>query len=168
MLPDDFEALLVGTHARSTRRVVVIVDEYEKPVHDHLSDPPMTRKMREVLSSFYGALKDCDAQLEKLFITGIGRMVRTSIFSELNQMKDVTLLPVAAELCGYTEADLHREFTPFIPRLAQANAMTEAKAWETLRQRYNGYWWGEGEKVYNPWGELCACRSEPAMFIVLP
>jgi hypothetical protein len=154
LLPDDFEALLVGIHARTNRRVVVIVDEYEKPVHDHIANPPMARKMREVLSSFYGALKDCDAQLEKLFITGIGRMVRTSIFSELNQMKDATLLPVAAELCGYTEEELHREFAPFIPRLAQANAITEAKAWETLRHRYNGYWWGDGEKVYNPWAIL--------------
>jgi hypothetical protein len=154
LLPDDFAALLVGIHAQTGRRVVVIVDEYEKPVHDHIADPPLARKMRDVLSSFYGSLKGCDAHLEKLFITGIGRMVRTSIFSELNQMKDVTLLPVAAELCGYTEEDLRREFAPFIPRLAQANAITEAKAWETLRQRYNGYWWGEGEKVYNPWAIL--------------
>jgi hypothetical protein len=152
--PRAFSMLLRGLHEKTDRRVVVIVDEYEKPVHNHLSDPPLARKMRDVLSSFYGSLKGCDAHLEKLFITGIGRMVRTSIFSELNQMKDVTLLPVAAELCGYTEADLRREFAPFIPRLAQANALTEAKTWETLRQRYNGYWWGEGEKVYNPWAIL--------------
>ncbi len=154
LLPDDFVALLVGIHAQTGRRVVVIVDEYEKPVHDHISNPPMARAMRDVLSSFYGALKDCDAQLEKLFITGIGRMVRTSIFSELNQMKDVTLHPTAAELCGYTETELHRDFAPFITRLAQANTMTPAQAWLTLRNRYNGYWWGEGEKVYNPWAIL--------------
>jgi hypothetical protein len=154
LLPDDFAALLVGIHAQAGRRVVVIVDEYEKPVHDHIGHPPMARKMREVLSSFYGALKDCDKQLEKLFITGIGRMVRTSIFSELNQMKDVTLHPMTAELCGYTELELHRDFAPFISRLAQANAITEAKAWDTLRNRYNGYWWGKGEKVYNPWAIL--------------
>ncbi|MEI7901846.1 MAG: AAA family ATPase, partial [bacterium] len=114
LLPDDFVALLRGIHAQAGRRVVVIVDEYEKPVHDHITDLPMARKMRDVLSSFYGSLKGCDAHLEKLFITGIGRMVRTSIFSELNQMLDVTLAPEAAELCGYTESELHRDFAPFI------------------------------------------------------
>jgi hypothetical protein len=155
----QFSSLVAAIHTQTDRRVVVIVDEYEKPVHDHLSDPPLARQMRDVLSSFYGSLKGCDAHLEKLFITGIGRMVRTSIFSELNQMLDVTLAPEAAELCGYTELELRRDFAPFISRLAQANALTEDKAWETLRQRYNGYWWGKGEKVYNPWAILNCLRS---------
>jgi hypothetical protein len=161
--PDDtpraFNMLLAGIHAQTGRRVVVIVDEYEKPVHDHLTDLAMARKMRDVLSSFYGALKGCDAHLEKVFITGIGRMVRTSIFSELNQMLDVTLAPEAAELCGYTEAELHRDFVPFVQRLAQANALTEEQTWNILRERYNGYWWGVGEKVYNPWAILNCLRS---------
>jgi hypothetical protein len=146
--------LLRSLYTQTSRRVVVIVDEYEKPVHDHLTDLAMARKMRDVLSSFYGSLKGCDAHLEKVFITGIGRMVRTSIFSELNQMKDVTLLPAAAELCGYTEAELHRDFVPFTQRLAQANALTEEQTWNLLWERYNGYWWGTGEKVYNPWAIL--------------
>jgi hypothetical protein len=152
--PRAFNMLLRGLYEKTGRRVVVIVDEYEKPVHDHITDLPTARKMRDVLSSFYGSLKGCDSHLEKLFITGIGRMVRTSIFSELNQMKDVTLLPEAAELCGYTEAELHRDFGPFIQRLAQANAMTEKQTWTVLQERYNGYWWGTGEKVYNPWAIL--------------
>ena len=150
----QLSSLVSSIYAQTGRRVVVIVDEYEKPVHDHLTDLAMARKMRDVLSSFYGALKGCDAHLEKVFITGIGRMVRTSIFSELNQMKDVTLLPAAAELCGYTEAELHRDFALFVKRLAQANALTEGQTWDTLRERYNGYWWGTGEKVYNPWAIL--------------
>jgi hypothetical protein len=153
-LPDDFAALLAGIHAKTGRRVVVIVDEYEKPVHDHIAHPDKARAMREALSQFYGSLKGCDAQLEKLFITGIGRMVKTSIFSELNQMKDVTLLPEAAEVCGYTEPELHRSFAPFITGLARRNDMTVDQAWLTLRERYNGYWWGDGEKVYNPWAIL--------------
>ena len=157
--PRAFNMLLAGIHAQTGRRVVVIVDEYEKPVNDHITDLAMARKMRDVLSSFYGSLKGCDAHLEKLFITGIGRMVRTSIFSELNQMLDVTLAPEAAELCGYTEAELHRDFAPFITRLALANALTEEQSWNVLRERYNGYWWGTGEKVYNPWAILNCLRS---------
>jgi hypothetical protein len=155
MLPE----LLRGLYAQTGRRVVVIVDEYEKPVHDHLTDLAMARKMRDVLSAFYGSLKGCDAQLEKVFITGIGRMVRTSIFSELNQMLDVTLAPEAAELCGYTEAELHRDVVPFVQRLAQASALTEEQTWNALRERYNGYWWGRGQKVYNSWAILNCLRS---------
>ena len=158
-LASQLSSLVAGIHTRTGRRVVVIVDEYEKPVHDHITDISMARKMRDVLSSFYGALKGCDAHLEKVFITGIGRMVRTSIFSELNQMLDVTLAPEAAELCGYTEKELHRDFVPFVQRLAQANALTEEQTWTTLRERYNGYWWGGGEKVYNPWAILNCLRS---------
>jgi hypothetical protein len=159
--PRAFSMLIRGIYEKTGRRVVVIVDEYEKPVHDHIADLPMAKKMRDVLSSFYGSLKGCDAQLEKLFITGIGRMVRTSIFSELNQMKDVTLHPTAAEVCGYTESELHRDFAPFISRLAQANALKQEQAWLTLRHRYNGYWWGKGEKVYNPWAILnCMADNE--------
>ncbi len=157
--PQAMPELLRKLYAQTSRRVVVIVDEYEKPVHDHITDLPMARKMRDILSAFYGSLKGCDAQLEKLFITGIGRMVRTSIFSELNQMLDLTLAPESAELCGYTELELRRDFAPFITHLAQTNTMTEAEAWQSLRTRYNGYWWGKGEKVYNPWAILNCLRS---------
>ena len=153
-LPDYFAAFLSALHAKTGRRTVVIVDEYEKPVHDHLDNLPVAKQMRDVLASFYGALKGCDADLEKVFITGIGRMVRTSIFSELNQMKDLTLDEHAAEICGYTEAELRACFPPFIGRLAAKNRLTETQAWATLQDRYNGYWWGEGEKVYNPWAIL--------------
>ena len=146
--------LLRALHEKTGRRVVVIIDEYEKPVHDHLGDLDMAQKMRDVLRGFYGALKGCDAHLEMLFITGIGRMVRTSIFSELNQMLDLTLLPEAAEVCGYTEDELRRDFEAFVPGLAKENAITESVAWEKLRERYNGYWWGSNARVYNPWSIL--------------
>ena len=161
LLPDDFVALLRGIHEKTGRKVVVIIDEYEKPVHDHITDPDMARKMRDILSQFYGSLKGCDAHLEKLFITGIGRMVKTSIFSELNQMKDVTLHPSTSEICGYTEQELHECFAVFVTQLAGKNDITEEQAWTKLRERYNGYWWGKGEKVYNPWAILnCLADNE--------
>ena len=159
--PQAMPELLRHLEATTGRKVVVIIDEYEKPVHDHITDPEMARKMRDVLSQFYGSLKGCDAHLEKLFITGIGRMVKTSIFSELNQMKDVTLHPSTSEICGYTEQELHRDFAPFIVCLAEQNNMTKEQAGTTLKDRYNGYWWGKGEKVYNPWAILnCLADNE--------
>jgi hypothetical protein len=161
--PDDtplaFRGLVTRLHAKSGRRVVVIVDEYEKPVHDHIGDGATAKKMRDVLASFYGALKGCDGALEKVFITGIGRMVRTSIFSELNQMRDLTLNRAAAEVCGYTEAELRACFGPYVAPLAAEQGLSEAQVWDRLRERYNGYWWGNGERVYNPWAIL-NCLSD--------
>jgi hypothetical protein len=152
-------ALVRGLCEKTGRRVVVIVDEYEKPVHDHIGDLATAKKMRDVLSSFYGALKGCDGALEKVFITGIGRMVRTSIFSELNQMRDLTLNRAAAEVCGYTEAELRACFGPYVAPLAAEQGLSEAQVWDRLRERYNGYWWGNGERVYNPWAIL-NCLSD--------
>lgn len=151
--------LVTGLHSKAGRRVVVIIDEYEKPVHDHLGDPALAKQMRDVLASFYGSLKGCDGSLEKVFITGIGRMVKTSIFSELNQMIDATLASEASDVCGYTEAELHASFVPYIDGLAERNGLSEAAAWQMLRDRYNGYWWGCGEKVYNPWAILNCFRE---------
>ena len=157
----SFGALLKGIHEKTGRRVVVIIDEYEKPVHDHIQDVVLAGLFRDVLCTFYGALKSCDKHIEKLFITGVGRMVRTSVFSQLNQIKDLTLHEVAAEICGYTETELKDYFTPFIPPLASKNDLTESAAWNKLRERYNGYWWGKGERVYNPWAILnCLADSE--------
>ena len=158
-LPDYLIKLLAAVHAKTGRRVVVIIDEYEKPVHDHMEDIPVARQFRNTLAAFYGAMKDSDADIEKLFVTGVGRMVKTSIFSGFNQMVDFTMDPATAELCGYTQEELHRYFTPFIAGLAQANSMTIEEAWEKLRYRYNGYWWGYGEKVYNPWAILNCMRT---------
>ena len=69
-------------------------------------------------------------------------------------MKDLTLDEKAAELCGYTEKELRSYFNDFVKRLSQANHLTPDQAWETVRSRYNGYWWGAGERVYNPWAIL--------------
>jgi hypothetical protein len=158
-LPERLIALLAGLHAATGRRVVFIVDEYEKPVHDHIEDLPTARAMRASLAAFYGALKACDTHLEKVFITGIGRMVKTSVFSALNQMLDCTLHAAAATVCGVTETELRRDFAPWLPPLSAAYGLTEVQTWERLRERYNGYWWGRGDKVYNPWAVLTCLHS---------
>ena len=152
--------LLRLLHAKSGRRAVVVIDEYEKPVHDHMDDLPLARKLRDVLAAFYGSMKGCDAFIEKLFVTGVGRMVKTSIFSGFNQMIDLTLDEIATTVCGYTQSELTTYFTPYLAPLAKANSITEDRAWSALRERYNGYWWGKGERVYNPWAILNCVRSK--------
>jgi hypothetical protein len=118
--------------------------------------------MRDLLAGFYGALKGCDGDLEKVFITGVGRMVRTSVFSALNQLTDLTLHRSAATLCGLTQEELERDLTAWIPALAAANDLTTEGAWAMLKQRYNGYRFTPATvapSVYNPWAVL-NCLSE--------
>ena len=86
-------------------------------------------------------------------------MVKASIFSGFNQMMDVTLDETTATICGYTENELKEYFAPFAEPLAQASHMTVENTWELLRDRYNGYWWGKGDRVYNPWAILNCMRT---------
>ncbi|MDW8373784.1 MAG: AAA family ATPase [Planctomycetota bacterium] len=151
--------LIRALQRRSGRRVVVLIDEYDKPVHDHLEQPALARALRDVLAGFYGALKACDGELELLFLTGVGRLVRSSVFSALNQVRDLTLHPATATLLGYTEDELQRAFAPWLEQLARQHRLSLEQALERLRARYDGYRWGGAQRVYNPWSVL-SCLAE--------
>jgi hypothetical protein len=112
--------------------------------------------MRDVLAGFYGVLKGCDAWLRMVFLTGVSKFARVSIFSGLNQLKDLTLHPAAAEVCGYTESELETRLGEAVDELARKTGSSPAEVRDDLRRMYDGYWWGSGERVYNPWSVLNA------------
>ena len=147
--PGRFAALLETLHRRTGRRVVVLVDEYDKPILDALDDAERAKANRDDLRGLYGALKDCDAHVELSFITGVSRFSKVSLFSGLNNLVDLTLDPDYSAICGYTDADLDRVFAPELPGLDR----DEIRAW------YDGYGWLGEEKVYNPFGLLKLFRS---------
>ena len=147
--PGRFAALLETLHRRTGRRVVVLVDEYDKPILDALDDAERARANRDDLRGLYGTLKDCDAHVELSFITGVSRFSKVSLFSGLNNLVDLTLDPDYSAICGYTDADLDRVFAPELPGLDR----DEIRAW------YDGYGWLGEEKVYNPFGLLKLFRS---------
>ena len=147
--PVRFRRLIEALHERTGRRVVVLVDEYDKPILDALNEPSLARANRDDLRGLYGTLKACDAYLELTFITGVSKFSKVSLFSDLNNLIDLTLEPDYAAICGYTEADLDRVFAPELSGLDR----------DRIRTWYNGYDWLGTEKVYNPFGILQLFRS---------
>ena len=141
---DRFHNLIAELHERAGQRVVVLVDEYDKPILDALGKPEVARANRDFLRGFYGVVKDCDAHVRFAFLTGVSKFSKVSLFSGLNNLRDITLDPRYSAICGYTDADLDAVFAPELPGLDRGE----------IRRWYNGYNWLGGEKVYNPFDIL--------------
>ena len=157
--PERFRDLLRTLHARTGRRVVVLVDEYDKPILDALEAPAVAHGNRDYLRGLHGTIKSSDAHVRFTFLTGVSRSPqrgsarghpshekasKVSVFSGLNNLTDLTLDPCHSAICGYTEADLD---TVFAPELAGLDR-------DRIRDWYNGYNWLGTERVYNPFDIL--------------
>jgi hypothetical protein len=138
-----FKHLIQDLHKIHHQKVVVLIDEYDKPILDNLTHPEIAREIREDLKNLYSVIKDSDEYLKFAFLTGVSKFSKVSIFSGLNNLKDITLDPRFGTLCGYTEKELLETFKD---RLEGVN-LEEVRSW------YNGYSW-LGEKVYNPFDIL--------------
>ena len=142
--PARFRHLMKVLHERSGQRVAVLVDEYDKPILDALGVPEVARANRDFLRGLYSTVKFADAHVHFTFITGVSKFSKVSLFSGLNNLKDITLDVRYSALCGYTESDLDTVFAPELPGLDR----------EQIRDWYNGYRWRGDEKVYNPFDIL--------------
>ena len=146
-------AELVAQHGH----VVIIIDEYDKPIIDHIGNPELAVQMRGFMKSFYGTLKDAhiEANLRFLFMTGVSKFSKISVFSELNNLDDLTLDERAATLCGYTQQELELVFHKHIDAYAQHTGITTPEMLDKLKYWYNGYKFSKsGTKVYNPFSVL--------------
>ena len=139
-----FAALLAALHGRTGQRVVVLVDEYDKPILDALEKPDIARANRNFLRGLYSVVKDSDAHVRFTFITGVSKFSKVSLFSGLNNLRDITLDPRYSCICGYTDADLDTVFAPELPGLDR----------DKIHRWYNGYGWLGGDRVYNPFDIL--------------
>ena len=142
--PGRLSALLEALHRQSGQTVTVLVDEYDKPILDALDAPEVARANRDFLRGLYAVVKDCDAHIRFSFITGVSKFSKVSLFSGLNNLKDITLNPRYSAICGYTEEDLDTVFAPELGGLDR----------DQVRDWYNGYSWRGEEKVYNPFDIL--------------
>ena len=141
--PERFQYLIRHLHQQTGLPVVILVDEYDKPILDALQNPAVARKNRDFLRGFYGTIKDHDAHIKFTFLTGVSKFSKVSLFSGLNNLKDITLDPRYSTLCGYTGDDIDTVFE------AELTGLDRSK----IRSWYNGYnWLGDG--VYNPFDIL--------------
>ena len=134
-----FHGLISAAAAHYGERVVVLVDEYDKPILDNLTQPDRAREMRDGLRNLYSVIKGADADLRFAFLTGVSKFSTESLFSGLHNLNDITADERYSALCGYTEADLDAIFAPELADLDR----------DQIRTWYHGYHW-TGEVVYNP------------------
>jgi hypothetical protein len=138
-----FYELIRKLYEKYNEKVVILIDEYDKPILDAIENIEYAKENREILKDFYSVLKDADPYIKLAFLTGVSRFSKVSIFSGLNQLNDITLDPNFATICGYTQTDLETVFADTIKDFDK----------EEVRKWYNGYSW-LGEKVYNPFDIL--------------
>jgi hypothetical protein len=148
-LKGRFEELI--RKAASNGRVVILIDEYDKPITDYLEDLEKVEENRSVFKSFYSVLKDADEYIRLLLITGVSRFPKVSIFSDLNNLNDITIHRKYATIAGITQQELESNFAKEIADMSQRqpDLLSKLKLW------YNGYAWHEEvERVYNPFSIL--------------
>lgn len=152
---DKFMRLIHALHEHCGRRVAVIIDEYDKPLLETIDKPEHHAEIRGALKSFYGVLKYADAHIQFAFITGVTKFAHVSIFSDMNQITDLTLKPRYADICGFTQEELEQNFDPEITEIAKEKGIGREEYLEKLRAYYNGYRFTEKPlTVYNPFGML--------------
>ena len=134
------QRLIQKAHAQHGRKVVLLIDEYDKPMIDNIKKPKLAEDMREQLHSFYSIIKATDEHLRFVMLTGVSKFAKVSIFSGLNNLKDISLDPQYGSICGYTEEDLDQVFGEHLQGVDR----------KQLRHWYNGYNFLGERSVYNP------------------
>jgi hypothetical protein len=136
-------------------KVAILIDEYDKPIIDHIANIPLAEKNRAILKSFYDVIKGLDEHLRAIFVTGVSKFSKTSIFSGINNLNDISQDPIAASLLGYTQDELEHYLTPYISAIAIGQKRTQQEILDEMKEWYNGYRFSEDlVRVYNPFSVL--------------
>ena len=176
-----FQGVIRRAFEQTGTRVVILVDEYDKPLLQAIGKEELQTEYRNTLKAFYGALKSCDRYIRFAFLTGVTKFgkaaikqeqsgacsnsaereqarpkVKVSVFSDLNNLKDISMLPAYSNICGITEKELYACFDDSVGELAANNGMTKEECYERLRYDFDGYHFNEYTKegVYNPFSVL--------------
>lgn len=157
-LPGQFELALKNAFEKTGKKVVVLVDEYDTPLLKNIGGKEEQEKANRALyKGFFATLKDYDAYLRFVFFTGVTKFSKVSIFSDLNQLQDITLDSRFDSICGITQAELESNFIPEIKEMSEKWGMTKDECLAELKKRYDGYHFtGNGEDIYNPFSLINA------------
>ncbi len=140
--------LIKKSYRKYKKGVVILIDEYDKAILDNLDQIEVAKENREILKSFYGIIKDNDRYIKFVFLTGVSKFSKASIFSGLNNIEDITLNPGFGNICGYTQDDIDSLFLPFLKDVSL----------QELREWYDGYYFLK-DKIYNPFDILLFIRN---------
>lgn len=150
-----FNGVIRRAAEKTGRNVVILVDEYDKPMLQAVGNEELINEYHSSLMAFYGALKSCDPYIRFALLTGVTKFSKVSVFSDLNNLMDISMSNRFANICGITEQELHTEFKEDILTLAQKNNVTEKEVKQLLKEQYDGYHFVEdSEDIYNPFSLL--------------
>ena len=143
--------------SRTGRKVVILIDEYDKPIVNNLGNEPLTDYYRRTLQGFYSVLKAKDGQIRFGFLTGVSKIGKLSVFSSLNNLKDISMVKDYADICGISEKELHDYFDESVSELGEANDLIKDEGYLKLKEMYDGYHFTPNSVgVYNPFSLLNA------------
>lgn len=144
--------IIKAAYAQTGREVVVLIDEYDAPMHDSMKNPDLQEQIRNAMRNLFSPLKGEERHLRFVFLTGISKFSQLSIFSELNNITNISMLDKYSDICGISRNELVSIFKADICELANENEMTYDEALSELQHHYDGYHFsGRGEDVYNPY-----------------
>ena len=157
-IPDRFKNLIKKIYETTGKQVVILIDEYDKPLLETMIiNEPLNEEYRRILKGFYGVIKACDEYIRFAFLTGVTKFSKVSIFSDLNNLRDISLEKNYSGICGITETELKQVFKPEIDALAEERKLNYEKTLAQLKKRYDGYLFHpKGENIYNPFSLLNA------------
>jgi hypothetical protein len=137
-------------------KIVILIDEYDKPIIDYLEkeDMPQAKANQKIMKNFYSVLKDAEDYIRLLFITGVSKFSKVSIFSDLNHLTDLTMHPDYSTLIGYTQEELETRFEGHIEAVRVRQGMTRTELLAQMKEWYDGFSWDGIHRLYNPFGTL--------------
>ena len=157
-----FAGVITRACQQTGKQVVILVDEYDKPLLQTMGiNEELNEHYRNTLKAFYSVIKTCDQYIRFAFLTGVTKFSKISIFSDLNNLEDISLRNDYAGICGITEQELEQNFEPEIEALSIAEGLTRSKTLATLKKQYDGYLFAKaGVNVYNPFSLLSAFKAK--------
>ena len=147
-----FAGIIRRAYQKTGKKVVILVDEYDKPLALNLTNEDLCDQYRSILKAFYGVMKSSDEYIRMGFLTGVTKFSKVSVFSDLNNISDISMLPQYVEICGMTEQEIRDNFDSEVEALAEANNLTKDECYAKLRRRYDGYHFRQDSPgMYNPY-----------------
>lgn len=158
---ERFLHVIENAFEQTGKRVVILVDEYDKPLLQTIGNEALQNAYRSMLKAFYGVLKTCDRYIRFAFLTGVTKFGKVSVFSDLNNLIDISLDRRYVSICGITENELHAQFDASVEALAEANGMTKEGCYARLKYDYDGYHFDSNTPgIYNPFSILNTLSSQ--------
>lgn len=150
-----FKEVIEAAYNKTGNQVAILIDEYDKPIIDNLGNEPTLSHLRSTLQGFYSVMKSMDARICFGFLTGVIKIGKMSVFSGLNNLNDISMIPDYVDICGVSETELHEYFDESISELSSANEMSKEECYVKLKSMYDGYHFCEDSiGIYNPFSLL--------------